>query len=50
VWINDHNKLFAEAETGGYRRSGLGRLHGVDALVDFTEIKHIYQNVGVVGA
>jgi acyl-CoA reductase-like NAD-dependent aldehyde dehydrogenase len=50
VWINDHNKLFAEAETGGYRRSGVGRLHGVDALVDFTEVKHIYQNVGVVGA
>ena len=48
VWINDHNKLFAEAETGGYRRSGLGRLHGFEALVDFTEIKHIYQNVGVV--
>lgn len=48
VWINDHNKLFAEAETGGYRRSGLGRLHGVDALIDFTEIKHIYQSVGVV--
>lgn len=48
VWINDHNKLFAEAETGGYRRSGLGRLHGFDALVDFTEIKHIYQSVGVV--
>lgn len=48
VWINDHNKLFAEAETGGYRRSGLGRLHGFDALIDFTEIKHIYQSVGVV--
>ncbi|WP_295853010.1 aldehyde dehydrogenase family protein [uncultured Xylophilus sp.] len=48
VWINDHNRLFAEAETGGYRRSGLGRLHGVDALFDFTEIKHIYQSVGVV--
>lgn len=47
VWINDHNKLFAEAETGGYRRSGLGRLHGYDALVDFQEIKHIYQRVGV---
>lgn len=46
VWINDHNKLFAEAETGGYRRSGLGRLHGYDALVDFQEIKHIYQQVG----
>ncbi|MBC7584524.1 MAG: aldehyde dehydrogenase family protein, partial [Tardiphaga sp.] len=48
VWLNDHNKLFAEAETGGYRRSGLGRLHGADALIDFVEIKHIYQNVGVV--
>jgi acyl-CoA reductase-like NAD-dependent aldehyde dehydrogenase len=46
VWINDHNKLFAEAETGGYRRSGLGRLHGYDALIDFQEIKHIYQQVG----
>ena len=48
VWINDHNKLFAEAETGGYRRSGVGRLHGYEALIDFVEIKHIYQNVGVV--
>ena len=48
VWINEHNKLFAEAETGGYRRSGLGRLHGYDALIDFMEIKHIYQNAGVV--
>ncbi len=48
VWINDHNKLFAEAETGGYRQSGLGRLHGYDALADFTELKHIYQNAGVV--
>ena len=48
VWLNEHNKLFAEAETGGYRRSGLGRLHGYDALIDFMEIKHIYQNAGVV--
>ncbi|GAA4333215.1 aldehyde dehydrogenase family protein [Pigmentiphaga soli] len=47
VWINDHNKLFAEAETGGYRQSGLGRLHGYDALADFQEIKHIYQQAGL---
>jgi betaine-aldehyde dehydrogenase len=50
VWINDHNKLIAEAETGGYRHSGLGRLHGYDGLADFTELKAIYQNVGVVGS
>ncbi|MGX9426537.1 MULTISPECIES: aldehyde dehydrogenase family protein [Bradyrhizobium] len=48
VWINDHNRLFAEAETGGYRRSGLGRLHGYDGLIDFLEIKHIYQSCGTV--
>jgi acyl-CoA reductase-like NAD-dependent aldehyde dehydrogenase len=48
VWINDHNRLFAEAEMGGYRRSGLGRLHGHDALLDFTEQKHVYQNAGVL--
>jgi acyl-CoA reductase-like NAD-dependent aldehyde dehydrogenase len=48
VWINDHNRLFAEAEMGGYRRSGLGRLHGHDALLDFTEQKHVYQNTGLL--
>ncbi len=48
VWINDHNKLFAEAEMGGYRKSGLGRLHGQDALLDFVEQKHVYQNVGTL--
>lgn len=48
VWINDHNRLFAEAEMGGYRRSGLGRLHGQDALLDFVEQKHVFQSVGTM--
>ena len=48
VWINDHGKLNAEAEAGGYRHSGIGRLYGTDALHDFQETKQIYQNVGVV--
>ncbi len=42
VWLNCHNRLFAEAETGGYKQSGIGRLHGVEALSDFMETKHIY--------
>lgn len=49
VWINAHNRLLPEVETGGYRQSGLGRLHGYDALADFTELKHIYQAPGVLG-
>ena len=42
VWLNAHGKLIAEAETGGYGESGLGRLHGVEALNDCLETKHIY--------
>jgi betaine-aldehyde dehydrogenase len=46
VWINTHNRLFAEAETGGYRESGYGRLHGVEGLNDFLETKHVYYETG----
>jgi betaine-aldehyde dehydrogenase len=48
VWINTHNKLLAEAETGGFRASGYGRLHGAEAMMEFLETKHIYQEVGRV--
>ncbi len=51
VWLNTHLKLFAEAETGGYGKSGLGRLHGPEGLADFLETKHIYMDQGrVAGA
>jgi betaine-aldehyde dehydrogenase len=42
VWSNSHNRLFAEAETGGYRDSGYGRLHGAEGLNDFLQTKHFY--------
>lgn len=45
VWLNAHNRLLAEVETGGYRESGVGRLHGVEAMNDFLETKHIYYEV-----
>ncbi len=48
VWINSHLRLFAEAETGGYGRSGLGRLYGVEKLADFLETKHIYLETGAI--
>ena len=49
VWINCHNRLFAEAETGGFKQSGLGRLHGLEGLADFLETKHVYSEFGRVG-
>jgi acyl-CoA reductase-like NAD-dependent aldehyde dehydrogenase len=42
VWSNSHNRLFAEAETGGLRDSGYGRLHGAEGLNDFLQTKHFY--------
>ena len=50
VWINCHNRLFAEAETGGFKESGLGRLHGLEGLSDFLQTKHVYSEFGRVGA
>ena len=41
VWINAHTRLFPEIETGGYRESGIGRLHGVEGLDAFLQTKAV---------
>ncbi len=46
VWLNCQTKLFVETETGGYKESGLGRLHGAQGLDDFLETKHVYLEAG----
>lgn len=48
VWVNSHLRLFAEGETGGFGKSGLGRLHGLEGLADFLETKHIYLEPGMI--
>lgn len=48
VWLNCHTRLLAEGETGGYRQSGLGRLHGAEGLNDFLETKHVYFEAGAI--
>lgn len=48
IWLNCHTRLFAEGETGGYRQSGLGRLHGVEGLNDFLETRHVYLEAGAL--
>ena len=47
VWLNKHGQLHAEIETGGYKESGLGRLHGVEGLHEFLQTKHISWETGV---
>lgn len=46
VWINTYNKLAPEVETGGYKESGIGRASGMEGLLEYTEIKHIYLEMG----
>lgn len=41
VWVNAFNKFYTEAEFGGYKASGIGRAHGMEALYECTELKHI---------
>lgn len=41
VWINGYNRSYAEAESGGYRQSGIGRTRGLEGLMEFTETKHV---------
>lgn len=40
-WVNCYNKLFPEAETGGYKQSGIDRAAGVEGFMKYTEVKHI---------
>lgn len=46
VWLNMHGRLAAEIETGGYRESGLGRLHGLEGLQEFLHSKHVAWHIG----
>jgi betaine-aldehyde dehydrogenase len=42
IWVNAYGKTFAETEYGGYKQSGIGRERGVEGLLEFTQVKHIY--------
>lgn len=49
VWMNAHNRLFAEAETGGERDSGYGKLHGLEGMNDFLQTRHFYFETNAPG-
>lgn len=41
VWVNSYQKSYAEAPSGGYKMSGMGRTRGIEGMEEFTELKHI---------
>ncbi|WP_444685423.1 betaine-aldehyde dehydrogenase [Alkalicoccus luteus] len=45
VWINEFNLYFPHAPWGGYKQSGIGRELGRLGIEEYTETKHIFQNL-----
>lgn len=45
VWINDFHPYFPQAPWGGYKQSGIGRELGKIGFEEYTEQKHIFQNL-----
>ncbi|SDO18674.1 betaine-aldehyde dehydrogenase [Alkalicoccus daliensis] len=45
VWINDFHPYIPHAPWGGYKQSGIGRELGETGLEEYTEQKHIFQNI-----
>ncbi|PKR76659.1 betaine-aldehyde dehydrogenase [Halalkalibacillus sediminis] len=45
VWINEFNLYFPHAPWGGYKQSGIGRELGKLGIEEYTETKHIMQNL-----
>jgi len=41
VWINTHIPLVSEMPHGGYKRSGYGKDMSVEAVHDYTNLKHV---------
>ncbi|WP_422122250.1 betaine-aldehyde dehydrogenase [Planococcus sp. X10-3] len=45
VWINEFNLYFPHAPWGGFKQSGIGRELGRMGMEEYTETKHIFQNL-----
>jgi aldehyde dehydrogenase (NAD+) len=45
VWVNEYHLLNPNYPFGGYKQSGVGREHGWDGLLEWTETKHVHVGV-----
>jgi len=42
--INSDNSAYLEAPFGGRKQSGIGREQGLEGLLDYTELKNVYES------
>jgi acyl-CoA reductase-like NAD-dependent aldehyde dehydrogenase len=45
VWVNDYHLLSPKYPFGGYKQSGVGREHGFEGLLEWTQSKHVHVGV-----
>jgi betaine-aldehyde dehydrogenase len=45
VWINDHIPIISEMPHGGYKASGFGKDMSVYSLEEYTQVKHVMQDI-----
>jgi acyl-CoA reductase-like NAD-dependent aldehyde dehydrogenase len=46
VWVNSYGNLPYTAPFGGYQQSGMGREAGKEALLEYTQLKNVYVDLG----
>ena len=42
VWVNDYHLISPKYPFGGYKQSGIGREHGIQGFLEYTETKHVH--------
>jgi aldehyde dehydrogenase (NAD+) len=42
IWVNNYRATSFTSPFGGYKRSGIGRESGVDAVRDYMQIKSVW--------
>ena len=45
VWVNTYKRVNPGSPFGGVGQSGYGREMGFEAMHEYTEPKHVYQNL-----
>jgi aldehyde dehydrogenase (NAD+) len=41
VWVNTYRTISPAAPFGGYKKSGMGRERGIEALHDYLQVKNV---------
>jgi aldehyde dehydrogenase (NAD+) len=42
VWVNTYRAVSYTSPFGGYKRSGLGRESGIDAIYEYLQVKSVW--------